>query len=55
MLIPDGSSAGPISAETYQVTFTPMLYGVGIAIVLAVLLKETGPAVRRAAAAVKPS
>jgi hypothetical protein len=55
MLLPDGSTAGPISAEAYQLTFTPMLYGVGVAIVLAVLLKETGPAVRRAASAVKPS
>jgi MFS family permease len=31
----------------FQQTFTPMLYGVAIAIVLALLLKETGPATRR--------
>jgi len=55
MLMPEGSAAGPISAAAYQATFTPMLYGVGAAIVLAVLLKETGPAARKAAAAVKPS
>jgi MFS family permease len=28
----------------YQAAFRPMLYGVGIAIVLTLLLKETGPA-----------
>jgi MFS family permease len=31
----------------YQVTFAPLLVGVGIAIVLTLLLKETGPAVRQ--------
>ena len=30
--------------EHYQVAFEPMLYGVGLAIVLTFLLKETGPA-----------
>jgi len=35
----------------YQTTFTPMLYGVAVAIVLALLLKETGPATRPARAA----
>jgi len=32
----------------YQVAFKPMLYGVAIAFILALILKETGPAVRRA-------
>jgi MFS family permease len=32
----------------YQVTFAPLLIGVGIAIVLALLLRETGPAARTA-------
>ena len=32
----------------YQAAFVPLLYGVAIAIVLALLLKETGPAVRTA-------
>jgi MFS family permease len=32
--------------EHYQITFEPLLYGVGIAIVLTLFLKETGPAVR---------
>jgi len=34
----------------YQTAFVPLLYGVAIAIILALLLKETGPAVRRASA-----
>ena len=32
--------------EHYQMTFQPLLYGVGLAILLTFLLKETGPAVR---------
>jgi MFS family permease len=36
------------SAEHYQTTFQPMLYGVALAIALVLFLKETGPAVRRA-------
>src|SRR5215203_2289760 len=34
--------------EHYQTTFAPLLYGVVLAIVLTLLLKETGTAVRRA-------
>ena len=34
--------------DAYQATFAPLLYGVGLAIVLTLLLKETGPAVRAA-------
>jgi MFS family permease len=34
--------------EAYQTTFEPLLYGVGLAIVLTLLLKETGPAAQRA-------
>jgi MFS family permease len=34
----------------YQTAFKPLLYGVAIAIILSLLLKETGPAVRRARA-----
>jgi hypothetical protein len=55
MLMPEGGAAGPISVETFQATFTPMLYGVGLAIVLGFLLKETGPAARKAASAGNPS
>jgi len=36
--------------EHYQATFAPLLLGVGLAILLALALKETGPAVRKAAA-----
>ncbi len=34
--------------EIYQITFHSLLYGVAVAIILAVILKETGPAARRA-------
>ena len=36
--------------EPYQAAFEPLLYGVGVAIVLTFFLKETGPAARRLAA-----
>ena len=41
-------SGGPLrqTLEHYQTTFTAFLFDVGLAIVLALLLKETGPAVR---------
>jgi hypothetical protein len=32
---------------TYQTAFEPLLYGVGLAILLTLLLRETGPAARR--------
>ena len=38
-----------LTLEHYQTSFTPLLYGVGLAIVLTLFLKETGSAVRRAA------
>jgi MFS family permease len=49
-----GAASGgtsPAALEHYQTTFAPMLYGVGLAIALTFLLRETGPAVRRPAAA----
>jgi MFS family permease len=36
----------PLELAHYQLTFQPMLYGVGLAVVLALILKETGPAAR---------
>jgi hypothetical protein len=35
------------SLEHYQTAFEPLLYGVVLAIVLTLFLKETGPAARR--------
>jgi MFS family permease len=34
------------SLEHYQIAFHPLLYGVGLAIMLTLALKETGPAAR---------
>jgi MFS family permease len=36
--------AGPMTVEHYQTAFQPLLYGVGLAIVLTFFLKETGAA-----------
>jgi len=36
-----------MTLEHYQTTFEPLLYGVGLAVVLALILRETGPAVRK--------
>jgi hypothetical protein len=33
-----------MAAEHYQTAFEPLLYGVALAIVLTLLLRETGPA-----------
>jgi MFS family permease len=38
--------AATMKAEHYQTAFEPLLYGVGLAILLTLVLKETGPAVR---------
>jgi MFS family permease len=42
--------AETLQLQHYQRAFTPLLFGVGIAIILALLLKETGSAVRTAPA-----
>jgi MFS family permease len=39
--------AARMTLEHYQTAFEPLLYGVGLAIVFTLLLRETGPAVRR--------
>ena len=43
------SGGGERGLEHYQVSFQPLIWGVLLAIVLALLLRETGPATRRAA------
>ena len=39
--------AEQMELEHFQTAFTPLLYGVAIAIILALILKETGSAVRK--------
>jgi MFS family permease len=41
--------AGAMTLEHYQAAFEPLLYGVALAVLLTLALKETGSAVRRAA------
>jgi len=42
---------GAATLEHYQTAFQPLMYGIGLAIVLTLLLKETGSAVQRPASA----
>ena len=49
LLLRVSGGAARMELEHYQVAFKPLLYGVVIAIILALLLKETGPAVRKGA------
>jgi MFS family permease len=51
ILLTVGGGAPQMTLGHYQTAFEPLLYGVGLAIVLTLLLKETGPAVRRLAPA----
>jgi sugar phosphate permease len=44
LLLRASGGATILSLEHYQASFTPMLYGVGLAIVLTLFLKETGKA-----------
>jgi MFS family permease len=46
MLLTVGGGAGEMTLAHYQTAFEPLLYGVAMAIVLTLLLKETGPAGR---------
>jgi MFS family permease len=41
------SGGGEREVAHYQATFTPLLYGVAIAIILALILRETGPKTRK--------
>ena len=49
ILVSVSGGAARMNLEHYQTAFEPLLYGVALAIVLTLFLKETGPAVRRAA------
>jgi hypothetical protein len=51
ILLRVSGGAGQMDLEHYQVSFTPMAYGVGLAILLTLFLRETGPAGRRLATA----
>ena len=44
-----GGGAARMTLGHYQTTFEPLLYGVALAIILTLFLKETGPAARRSA------
>lgn len=49
LLMRVGDGAAELSREQYQTVFQPLLYGVALATVLTLLLKETGPRGRRSA------
>jgi MFS family permease len=46
VLLSAAAGASEMRLEHYQTAFTPMLFGVGLAILLTLFLKETGPAVK---------
>jgi len=48
ILLRVSGGAEHLDLHHFQVTFAPLLFGVGIAVILALFLKETGPAVRPA-------
>jgi MFS family permease len=50
VLMAVSGSAAKMSLEHYQTAFEPLLYGVILAIVLTLFLRETGPAARRVVA-----
>jgi MFS family permease len=51
ILLRTGGGAATMTLSAYQTTFVPLMYGVGIAIVLTLLLRETGPSARQPAEA----
>ena len=48
ILLRVSGGAGTMTLSHYQATFYPLLYGVALAVLLTFLLRETGPAARRA-------
>jgi hypothetical protein len=53
LLAAASGAADTMALEHYQAAFRPLVFGVGLAIVLTLFLKETGPAVRSLAGAVR--
>jgi sugar phosphate permease len=51
LLVMVSGGTTPMALEHYQTAFQPLLYGVGLSIVLTFILRETGPAIRRPLAA----
>jgi MFS family permease len=47
VLLRVGGGLAEMRLEHYQASFTPLLFGVGLAILLTLFLKETGPAIQR--------
>jgi MFS family permease len=47
LLAAASGGASPMALNHYQMAFQPLLYGVGLAIIFTLLLKETGPAAAR--------
>ena len=45
-LMAQSGGVSPMTLEHYQAAFQPLLYGVALAIILTLLLRETGPAAR---------
>jgi MFS family permease len=52
LLVTVSGGATSMTLDHYQMAFQPLLYGVALALVLTLLLKETGPAARTARARV---
>jgi MFS family permease len=48
LLLTTASDGGPRALAHYQAAFAPMVFGVAVAILLALFLRETGPAARAA-------
>jgi len=48
LLVTVSGGAATMTLDHYQMAFQPLLYGVALAVVLTLLLKETGPAARTA-------